>query len=108
MEIYRPGAGLFEPVMYRISIFGNLDKNWSDYCGGMTIEHVCDPKRYPMTMLTGRLADQSALIGVLNSLHDIGCPILSVECVEEGQQFEIIQTNLSKEQEDQLRAHFGE
>jgi hypothetical protein len=86
MEIYRPCASLFEPAMYRISILGRLDKNWywSDYCGGLTIEHVSDPKRYAMTMLTGLLADQSALIGVLNSLHDMGCPILSVEYVEAG------------------------
>jgi hypothetical protein len=82
MELYRPGARLFEPTMYQICISGNLDEHWSDYCGGMTIEHVCDPKRYAMTILTGRLADQSALIGVLNSLHDMGCPILSVKCLE--------------------------
>ena len=48
----------------------------------MTIEHENDPKRGAMTILTGRLIDQSALIGVLNSLHDIGCPIVSVECME--------------------------
>ena len=82
MEKYRPSSSLFEPALYRISILGNLDKNWSDYCGGMTIEHVSDPKHNSMTIMTGRLADQSALIGVLNSLHDIGCPILSVECIE--------------------------
>ncbi len=84
MEIYRPGASLFEPTMYRICISGNLDERWSDYCGGMTIEQVSDPKRYAMTILTGRLADQSALIGVLNALHDMGCPIISVECLEVG------------------------
>jgi hypothetical protein len=84
MEIYRPGASLFEPTMYRICISGNLDERWSDYCGGMTIEQISDPKRYAMTILTGRLADQSALIGVLNALHDMGCPIISVECLEVG------------------------
>jgi hypothetical protein len=84
MEMYRPSASLFEPAMYRICISGNLDEHWSDYCGGMKIEQVSDPKSYAMTILTGRLADQSALIGVLNSLHDMGCPILSVECVAVG------------------------
>ena len=79
MEKCRPRSSLFEPAMYRISILGTLDKNWSDYCGGMTIEHTNDPHHGSMTTLTGRLSDQSALIGVLNSLHDIGCPILSVE-----------------------------
>ena len=82
MEIYHPGVSWLEPAIYRIRIQGTLDKNWSDYCGGMTIEHENDPKRGVMTILAGRLADQSALFGVLNSLHDIGCPILSVERVE--------------------------
>jgi hypothetical protein len=45
----------------------------------MTIEYENDPKRNAISTLTGRLADQAALIGVLNSLYDIGCPILSVE-----------------------------
>jgi len=82
MEKYRPGVSLLAPARYRISIQGTLDKNWSRYCGGMTIEHENDPKRGAMTILAGRLTDQSALVGVLNSLHDIGCPILSVEYME--------------------------
>jgi hypothetical protein len=82
MEKYRPSASMFEPATYRISILGTLDKKWSDYCGGMTIEHDLALNQYPMTTLTGQLIDQSALIGVLNSLFDMGCPIISLECVE--------------------------
>jgi hypothetical protein len=82
MEIYRPSASMFEPATYRISILGTLDKNWSDYCGGMKIEHDIMLNRYPVTILTGVLTDQAALIGVINSLYDLGCPLLSVECVE--------------------------
>ncbi len=84
MKKSREGVSLLEPAMYRIRIQGILDKNWSDYCGGMTIEHEGDPKQYAMTILMGKLTDQSALIGVLNSLHDIGYPILSVEYLEAG------------------------
>jgi hypothetical protein len=82
MENHSPGASLIEPAWYRICIQGILDKNWSDYCGGMTIEHERDPHQHAVTVMTGRLVDQSALVGILNSLHDIGCPILSVERVE--------------------------
>ena len=85
MDIYRPSAGLFEPATYRISILGTLDKQWSDYCGGMTIEHQSFLDRYPMTILTGQLTDQAALVGVINSLYDMVCPIISVECVEAEQ-----------------------
>ena len=82
MEKYRPGVSWLEPAIYRICIQGTLDKNWSDYCGGMTIEHERDLHQHAVTVMTGRLADQSALVGILTSLHDIGCPILSVERVE--------------------------
>jgi hypothetical protein len=84
MEKYRQGVSLLEPAVYRIRIQGILDKNWSDYYGGMAIEHEGEPKRNPITILMGRLSDQSALIGVLNALYDIGYPILSVEYLEAG------------------------
>ena len=63
MAKYRPGVRLLEPAVYRICIQGILDKNWSEYCGGMTIEHEGDPQRYAMTILTSRLVYQSALVG---------------------------------------------
>ena len=82
MEKYRQGVNLLEPAAYRIRIQGILDKNWSDYCRGMRIEHEGDEQHNAMTILIGRLADQSALIGVLNTLFDIGYPILTVEFLE--------------------------
>ncbi|HXZ03642.1 MAG TPA: hypothetical protein VEH81_02360 [Ktedonobacteraceae bacterium] len=84
MEKERQGVSFLEPAVYRIKIQGILDTNWSDYYGGMTIEHEGEPKHYTMSILMGRLADQSALIGVLNSLHDIGYSILSVEYLDVG------------------------
>jgi hypothetical protein len=84
MEKYRSGASLLEPAIYWICIQGILEKQWSHYRGGMTIEHGGDPHHHAVTIMTGRLVDQSALIGLLNSLHDIGCPILSVERMEAG------------------------
>lgn len=82
MEKYGSGVGMFEPATYRICILGTLDKQYSDYCGGMTIEHDILLSQYPVSFLTGRMIDQAALIGVINSLYDFGCPLLSVECVE--------------------------
>jgi len=82
MEKHRPSASMFEPATYRVSILGTLDKQWSDYCGGMTIEHTIFLQQYPVTILTGLLTDQSALVGVINTLYDFGYPILTVECVE--------------------------
>jgi hypothetical protein len=84
MRKYRYGISLLEPAVYRIMIQGILDKNLSDYYSGMTIKHEGDPKHDALSILLGRLPDQSALIGVLNSLHDVGYAILSVEYLETG------------------------
>ena len=73
---------MFESATYRISVLGTLDKKWSDYCRGMSIEHNVVRDEYPMTTLTGQLIDQSALIGVINSLYDFGYPLILVQCVE--------------------------
>ena len=82
MEIQRPCASMFEPAAYRICITGTLEKSWSDYCAGMKFEHDIVLNQYPVTILTGILVDQAALNGVINTLFDLGCPLLSVECVE--------------------------
>ena len=79
MRKKRSESNLVEPSMYQICILGTLDKKWAEYYCGMAIENVYDPKRAAMTILTGLLADQSALIGVLNALFDIGYPLLTVE-----------------------------
>jgi hypothetical protein len=36
----------------------------------------------PETILVGRLADQAALSGILNSLYELHMPVLSAECVD--------------------------
>ena len=82
MEKYHKAVSWTEPAIYRICIQGILEESWSEYCGGITIEHRSDPHQHAVTILSGRLADQSSLMGLLNSLHDIGCPILSVERIE--------------------------
>jgi hypothetical protein len=40
------------------------------------------------TVLVGRLADQSSLSGVLNTLHDLHMPVLSVVCLGDGEEGE--------------------
>ena len=81
MQTYGSSVSIFESATYRICIVGTLDKKWSDYCGGMTIEHDLMRDQYPRTVLTGSLLDQAALIGVINLLYDFGFPLLAVECV---------------------------
>lgn len=70
-----------EAAEYRIKIQGHLDESWSGRLGGMKIGVVGQGKNEAKTVLTGRVADQAQLIGVLNSLYELHLPILSVEVV---------------------------
>jgi hypothetical protein len=48
---------------------------------GATIQVYSQPPIAPVTVLTGEFRDQAALAGVLNTLYDLGLPLLSVECL---------------------------
>ena len=48
--------------------------------GGMTISKSHEADREWVTKLSGRLADQAALFGVLSTLYDMHFPLLSAEC----------------------------
>lgn len=77
-----PGIlSVISPAEYRISVVGYLDESMLDRLGGLTIEddESCDDCSKPVISLTGRLADQAALLGVLNELYNMRLPLLSVE-----------------------------
>lgn len=58
---------------YRIRIRGHLDTAWSDWFDRFGIAYDGD-----QTILTGRVADQSALFGLLMKLHELGLAILAL------------------------------
>jgi len=60
---------------YEIRVAGHLDDHWSDRLGGLTITRNADGT----TTLTGPLADQAELYGVLAGLRDIGAALRSVD-----------------------------
>lgn len=61
------------PMTYRIQVQGRLDENWSDWLEEMTITYDSD-----VTTLTGPVADQAVLRGILNKLWDLNLTLLSV------------------------------
>ena len=72
------------PATYQVRVRGVLDTSWSDNLNGMSIVTDYEGDNIPISILTGRLADQAALTGVLNSLHDLGFALLSVEILSLG------------------------
>ena len=72
---------LHEPAAYRIRVQGRLDESWSPRLGGMAIHAATTREGNTVTTLEGTLLDQAALAGVLNTLHTLGLPMISVECI---------------------------
>ena len=72
------GREFDEQAIYQIRVKGNLDQKWSDWFDGFTIT----PQADGATLLTGPVADQSALHGLLGKVRDLGLPLLSVKRVE--------------------------
>jgi hypothetical protein len=64
--------------VYRITIKGHLDSEWSDWFDGLTIALVDNGE----TILTGPIVDQTALHGVLIKIRDLGLPLLGLSRVE--------------------------
>ena len=72
------------PATYKIIVQGRIDQTWSDRLEGMTIYQVTEVDSSPVTTLAGWLSDQTALDGVLNSLHDLRLTILLVDRLDNG------------------------
>ena len=66
-----------EPVIHEIRIKGHLDDRWTGPFEGLSFSHEGDGT----TLLSGPLADQAALHGVLNRIRDLGLSLISVHCV---------------------------
>ena len=73
---------LDKPHIYRITIGAALDNKWSAWFNGMTLATGQDSAGQPATVLTGMVADQSALHGILAKIRDLGLTLISVTRLE--------------------------
>lgn len=80
--------------LYEIRIKGHLDAQWMAWFEGLsiTLEENGD------TLLSGPVADQSALHGILHRVRDLGMPLVSVMQInyERGERMNISKTPLKK------------
>jgi len=67
-----------QPMIYQIRLKGHLDSQWTDWFGGLTITLEEDGN----TLLSGPIADQAALHGLLKKVRDLGMPLVSVNQVQ--------------------------
>ncbi|MFN2219145.1 MAG: hypothetical protein ACK2UA_11105 [Anaerolineae bacterium] len=69
------GRAFDAPAVYQIRVKGNLEQRWSDWFDGFAIEPQPDDE----TLLTGSVADQAALHGILTKISNLGLPLLSLQ-----------------------------
>ncbi len=57
-----------------ILIRGHIDHHWSEWLGGLQINHV----EQENSLLSGTISDQAMLHGILTKLRDLDLKIISV------------------------------
>jgi hypothetical protein len=69
---------------YRITVQGAIDPSWTSRLAGMSISEKILDNDEVVTILVGRLPDQTALSSVLNTLYELHLPVVSADCLENG------------------------
>lgn len=70
-----------EPQLYEIRVRGHLDARWASQFESLTITLEEDGD----TLLSGPVADQAALHGLLKKVRDLGMPLVSVNRVQSNE-----------------------
>lgn len=70
---------------YVIQVRSHLDERKRYWFEGLTMTTGYDVDGRPITILTGHLADQAALQGVLATIRDMNLPLISVRRVSRSE-----------------------
>lgn len=63
-----------KPTFYEIRVKGHLEKSWDDWFEGLTISNLDSGE----ALISGYLADQAALHGLINRINNLGLTLVSV------------------------------
>jgi hypothetical protein len=63
---------------YQLRFGGHLDQHWSAWFDGLTLTHESDGT----TSLSGLVADQAQLHGLLMKVRDLGVTLISVAVID--------------------------
>jgi hypothetical protein len=66
---------------YTILVLGQIDAQWSEWFGGLTITHPQPGE----AVISGDIVDQAALHGTLNRIRNLNLALISVTKVDPGQ-----------------------
>jgi len=70
-----------KPAYYEIRLLGHLESVWAEWFGGLFVTNLDNGE----ALLSGYLADQAALHGVLNRISSLGLILISVNTVSQDE-----------------------
>jgi len=71
----------YEPGIYRIRVVGRLGPEWGERFAGIELVSERQADGTVTTDLTGPIADQAALVGLVEQLAAVGASLLKLEFV---------------------------
>ena len=72
-----------EPAHYQIKVLGELSQEWSELLRGMEVVEERGEHTKPVCIITGKISDQTALAGILNTLYEFHLPVIFVKKMED-------------------------
>jgi hypothetical protein len=70
---------------YQIKIAGKLNRRWAEWFDGLSIDCTAEDTGAIVTTLTGPVADQAALHGLLMRIRDLNLRLISVVDMDYGE-----------------------
>ena len=68
--------------IYRIKVEGELDERWSDWFAGLAVTTESASVGTSITTITGAVADQATLRGILTKIWDLNLTLISITRTE--------------------------
>jgi hypothetical protein len=74
------GTPHHEPGSYELRVGRHLDDHWAEWFGNLALSREADGT----TILSGPVADQAALHGLLIKIRDLGMTLISVRALDQA------------------------
>ena len=71
----------YSPAVFLIEVKGKIDKSLSDMLGVLKISYDPIDEKTTVSRIKVKVLDQTALMGILNTLYEMRLPIVSIKII---------------------------
>ena len=77
--------GLCQPANYQIEVVGHLKSQKATWFRNLTLANEYGEDGTPITVMVGKILDQTMLHGLLAKIRDLGLPLLAVNRIKSNE-----------------------